>query len=44
MADAETGRKLKRKYYEKQLGKLQVELCHLQAWVKEKGLRVIVIF
>src|SRR5262245_31058720 len=30
--------------YEKELGKLQVELCHLQTWVKEKGLRVIVIF
>jgi polyphosphate kinase 2 len=30
--------------YEKELGKLQVELCHLQAWIKEKGLRVVVIF
>ena len=30
--------------YEKELRKLQVELCHLQTWVKEKGLRVIVIF
>ena len=29
--------------YEKELRKLQVELCHLQTWVKEKGLRVIVI-
>jgi polyphosphate kinase 2 len=37
-------RKLSGKEYEKQLGKLQVELCHLQAWVKAKGLRVIVIF
>jgi polyphosphate kinase 2 len=36
--------KLKRKIYEKELRKLQVELCHLQAWVKYKGLRVIVIF
>jgi polyphosphate kinase 2 (PPK2 family) len=44
MADAESGEKLKRKYYEKQLDKLQVELCHLQAWVKQEGLRVIVIF
>ena len=45
MADAELKtEKLKRKYYEKQLGKLQVELCHLQAWVKQEGLRVIIIF
>jgi len=36
--------KLKRKDYEKELGKLQVELCHLQAWVKEKGLRAIIVF
>ena len=36
--------KLKRKAYEKELGRLQIELCHLQAWVKETGARVIVIF
>ena len=30
--------------YEKELRKLQVELCHLQTWVKEKGLRVVVVF
>jgi polyphosphate kinase 2 len=36
--------KLKRKRYEKDLRRLQAELCHLQAWVKHKGLRVIVIF
>ena len=36
--------KLKRKDYEKELRKLQVELCHLQAWVKEKGLRAIIVF
>jgi polyphosphate kinase len=30
--------------YEKALEKLQVRLCHLQTWVKEKGLRVIIIF
>jgi polyphosphate kinase len=36
--------KLKRKAYEKELQRLQVELCHLQAWVKETGARVIVIF
>ena len=36
--------KLKRKEYEKELHHLQVELCHLQAWVKESGARVIVLF
>jgi polyphosphate kinase 2 len=36
--------KLKRKEYEKELRRLQVELCHLQAWVKETGARIIVLF
>jgi polyphosphate kinase 2 len=36
--------KLKRKEYEKELLKLQTELCRLQDWVVRKGLRVIVIF
>jgi polyphosphate kinase len=36
--------KMKRKAYEKELHKLQVELCQLQDWVKDKGARVIVIF
>ena len=35
---------MKRKQYEKELRKLQTELCHLQEWVKLKGLRVIVVF
>jgi polyphosphate kinase 2 len=35
---------MKRKEYEKEVEKLQVELCHLQRWVKEKGLRVVIIF
>ncbi len=32
--------KLKRKIYENELRKLQVQLCRLQDWVKQKGLRV----
>ncbi len=40
----ESGSKMKRKRYEKELRKLQTELCRLQEWVKLKGLRVIVIF
>ena len=35
---------MKRKKYEKTLGKLQVELCHLEGWAKEKGLRVVIVF
>ena len=35
---------MKRAKYEKALGKLHIRLAHLQAWVKEKGLRVVVIF
>jgi polyphosphate kinase 2 len=37
-------KKLKTKEYEKELVRLQAKLCHLQEWVKAKGLRVIVIF
>src|SRR5512143_3511193 len=36
--------KLTRKKYEKELLRLQAELCNLQDWVKAKGLRVIIIF
>src|SRR5262245_6927851 len=36
--------KMKRKEYEEALRKLQVGLCTLQAWVKQTGLRVIVVF
>ncbi len=36
--------KLKRKYYEKELRRLQAELCHLQEWIKAKGLRIMVLF
>ena len=35
---------MKRAKYEKELGKLQVRLCHLQRWVKETGLRVVIVF
>jgi len=36
--------KMKAKKYEKELRKLQARLCHLQDWVKQKGLRVIIVF
>ncbi len=41
---AENKTKMKRKAYEKELQRLQVELCHLQDWVKEKGARIIILF
>ena len=42
--DPDKPAKMRRKVYEKSLRKLQVELCHLQSWVKSKGLRVIILF
>ena len=42
MSDAKT--KMKNKEYEKQLRKLQAELCRLQEWVRHKGHRVIIVF
>ncbi len=36
--------KLETKFYEKELGKLQVELVKLQEWVKDQGLKVVIIF
>jgi polyphosphate kinase 2 len=36
--------KTKRKAYEKEMHKLQVELCRLQDWVKETGERIIILF
>lgn len=35
---------MKRKEYEKRLRELQVELCALQEWVKQEGLRIVVVF
>jgi polyphosphate kinase 2 len=43
--DQEQGeRQMKRKDYEKELRKLQTELCRLQHWVVHKGLRVVIVF
>ena len=36
--------KLSKKFYEKKLRKLQIELVKLQEWIKHKGLKVVVIF
>jgi polyphosphate kinase 2 (PPK2 family) len=37
-------RRLRRKFYEKELDSLQVELVKLQYWIKEKGLKLVVLF
>src|SRR5436309_10798162 len=42
--EARTMARLKRKEYEKELSRLQADLCNLQDWVKHKGLRVIILF
>jgi polyphosphate kinase len=42
--EEEAPSRMKRKTYETELRKLQVELCHLQEWVKENKRRVIILF
>ena len=36
--------KMKRKVYEQELARLEVELVKLQEWIKAEGLRVVVVF
>src|SRR5258708_29247338 len=43
MPKSEVRERLKRKIYEEELRRLQVELCHLQDWVKLSRERVIVV-
>ena len=40
----EERKKLKRKFYEKELARLQIELIKLQEHIQNKGLKVVVIF
>jgi polyphosphate kinase 2 len=37
-------KKLKSKFYNKELKRLQIELVKLQEWIKHKGLKVVVLF
>jgi len=37
-------KKIKNKVYERELAKLQEELVKLQQWIKDKGLKVVVLF
>ena len=39
-----SNKKIDKKFYEKELQKLQVELVKLQRWIKEKKLKVVVLF
>ncbi|MCF8305861.1 MAG: polyphosphate kinase 2 [Ignavibacteriales bacterium] len=43
-AEAKEKKKLEKKFYEKELRRLQIELVKLQYWIKEQGLKVVVIF
>jgi polyphosphate kinase len=43
MSSNDKTQKLKRKVYEKELRKLQEELCYLQDWIRTNGERVIVV-
>jgi polyphosphate kinase 2 len=43
MSSQDATEKLKRKTYDKELRKLQEELCYLQDWVKATGARVVVV-
>ena len=42
--ESKNDKAFKRKKYEKELRRLQAELCKLQDWVKYKWLRVIIVF
>lgn len=44
MKEDKRSAKMERKTYEKEMHKLQVELCRLQDWVKAKSLKVIIVF
>jgi len=43
-SDPTLRKKLETKLYEKEIFKLQIELCKLQEWVKQSGTKAIVIF
>jgi len=42
--EEEINSKLKKKFYEEELARLQIELVKLQEWIKYKGLRAVVLF
>lgn len=42
--DSPSQKKISKKRYNQELARLQIELVKLQEWIKEKGLRVVVLF
>ena len=42
--DPAEAKKARNKAYEKEIARLQVEIAHLQAWVKATGARIVIIF
>ena len=44
LAKPNKNKKMKNSVYEEELARLQIELVKLQAWIKHRGLKVVVIF
>ena len=44
VAPAGSGAELSRKDYEKEMHRLQTELCLVQDWVKATGQRIVIVF
>jgi len=44
MTEVDEPRELSKKQYEKELDRLQTELVHLQEWILQEGLKVVVLF
>jgi len=44
VSNSDTVKRLGKKTYEKELARLEIELVKLQQWVKDQGLRVVVLF
>ncbi len=44
LVDPDSSKKEKKKFYEAELRRLQIELVKLQEWIRQKGLKVVVIF
>jgi polyphosphate kinase 2 len=42
--DAAAAKKARNKAYEAEIARLQVEIAHLQAWVKASGARIVILF
>ena len=43
-AERKAAKKERNRAYEAELARLQVEVAHLQAWVKASGARIVIIF